>query len=524
MKRFFIFLGLLAALAVGIDTFGRGFGGGGGGHSFGGGGFGGGFGGASHSFGGGGEFHGGFTPSFGGDGAARQSWGGNAAFSRPSYIPQSRPSFAQNYNFNNFDRGSSNFNRGVNNFDRSDFNRSALPENRSNFSQNFGSNFDRGRQALVNRPSFNGDNPFAQNIHPGEGIGNRPNIADNVHPNWSNGNRPNNGPNHPDINNRPIVNNHPNIGNNLNIGNNVNINRNNNWTNNRNWNNNINHWANNHPWNHPWYNHYDGWHHDWHHGYWPYWGQGYYPWAWFGVGAGLGWWATPGTTYVYNNPYYVVADDSDGGFDYGQPIPPPAEQEPPQLAEATTAGLPPPDASDASATFADTTSDPNTQQAVQIFDSGRALFKQSDYQGALDKVDQAIKLLPSDATLHEFRALCLFALKQYQEAAATIYAVLAAGPGWDWDTMKALYPDTSVYTTQLRDLEAYKKANPDKPDASFLLAYHYLVLGYPDQAAQELEQVVKLQPNDKLSAAILKALQDRNNPQQQQAAPTPTTS
>ncbi len=82
--------------------------------------------------------------------------------------------------------------------------------------------------------------------------------------------------------------------------------------------------------------------------------------------------------------------------------------------------------------------------------------------------------------------------------------------------MKALYPDTAAYTAQLRALEDYKKANPDKADASFLLAYEYLVLGYPDQAEKELEQVVKLQPTDKLSAAILKALQDRSNPQQQQ--------
>jgi tetratricopeptide (TPR) repeat protein len=117
--------------------------------------------------------------------------------------------------------------------------------------------------------------------------------------------------------------------------------------------------------------------------------------------------------------------------------------------------------------------------------------------------------LPSDATLHEFRALCLFALKRYKEAAAGVYAVLAAGPGWDWDTMKALYPDVATYTAQLRALEQYKIANPTAPDASFLLAYQYLVMGYPDQAQKELEQVVKLQPNDKLAAAILDALKNR---------------
>ena len=285
----------------------------------------------------------------------------------------------------------------------------------------------------------------------------------------------------------------------------------------RSWTKNINHWANN---NHPWangYNHYDHWHNGWHHGYWPYWG-GNYPWAWFGAGARIGWWASPGTTYVYSNPYYVASDDVDDGYNYSQPIPAQLKPSKPLYSD-DSGGIPPPsdqDQSGGQTTYADS-SDPNTQQAIAIFDSGRALFKQGDYQGALDKTDQAIKLLPSDATLHEFHGACLFALKNYQQAAATIYAVLAAGPGWDWDTMKALYPDTAVYTAQLRALEDYKKANPDKPDASFLLAYEYLVLGYPDQAAAELQQVVKLQPTDKLSAAILKAIQDRNNPQQQPA-------
>ena len=36
--------------------------------------------------------------------------------------------------------------------------------------------------------------------------------------------------------------------------------------------------------------------------------------------------------------------------------------------------------------------------------------------------------LPGDAVLHEFRALCLFALGEYQQAASPLYAVLSVGP------------------------------------------------------------------------------------------------
>ncbi len=206
---------------------------------------------------------------------------------------------------------------------------------------------------------------------------------------------------------------------------------------------------------------------------------------------------------MFNNPFWVAPTYTVASFDYSQAIPQPVEEPPLGITTFDAA---------ASEGTTGTEEDPDTAQAIAIFDTARDLFRRSDFQGALDQVDQAISLLPSDATLHEFRALCLFALQRYKEAAAVIYAVLSAGPGWNWDTMSALYADTEIYTAQLRALEAYKKANPNAPEASFLLAYHYLVLGFPDQSARELQQVVALQPNNQLAAAILDALQNRNQP------------
>ena len=42
-------------------------------------------------------------------------------------------------------------------------------------------------------------------------------------------------------------------------------------------------------------------------------------------------------------------------------------------------------------------------------------------------------------------------MRNYKEAAATLYAVLSVGPGWDWTTMIDLYPSEQVYESQLRD-------------------------------------------------------------------------
>jgi tetratricopeptide (TPR) repeat protein len=177
-------------------------------------------------------------------------------------------------------------------------------------------------------------------------------------------------------------------------------------------------------------------------------------------------------------------------IDYSQPIltaaPPVATEAPPGVAAE-----PPPTAAD---------------QAMQLLETGRDAFLKGDYPTAKARVEQALAKLPNDAVLHEFRSLVLFAIGQYKESAATIYAVLAVGPGWDWTTMIGFYADTDAYTQQLRALEQYRDDHRNASDANFLLAYHYLTCGYSDQAAAELKEVVRLNPADQLSAQLLASI------------------
>jgi tetratricopeptide (TPR) repeat protein len=113
---------------------------------------------------------------------------------------------------------------------------------------------------------------------------------------------------------------------------------------------------------------------------------------------------------------------------------------------------------------------------------------------------------PNDPVLHEFRALCLFALGRFDEAAAVLYAMLTAGPGWDWATMVGLYSDVDTYTRQLRALEAAIRGNTSVASKRFVLAYHYMVQDYLEQARQQFEHVVELQPKDELAAQFAKVL------------------
>jgi tetratricopeptide (TPR) repeat protein len=231
------------------------------------------------------------------------------------------------------------------------------------------------------------------------------------------------------------------------------------------------------------------------------------PMAW-----GMGTWGSGAAMYNcgylgYSNPYYSSAE-ADGGFDYSQPILV-ADNTPNAAAPADAGGEEPPPADEAANSA--------EEQLYAAIDA----FKNGDCDSALKLVNQAIEKRPADAVLHEFRALVLFATKEYEPAAATIHAVLAVGPGWDWTTLSSLYADISVYTEQFKDLELYVLSHPQDGAAHFLLAYHYLTCGHPDSAAAELEQVVKLVPADKVAADLLKMLSPPKAPAQKPTAKPP---
>lgn len=168
-----------------------------------------------------------------------------------------------------------------------------------------------------------------------------------------------------------------------------------------------------------------------------------------------------------------------------------------------------------------------TQEALDAFNQARDTFYQGDYAGALTLVDKALKQMPKDAATHEFRALVLFALGKYQDAASTVYAVLSVGPGWDWTTLSSMYPDVATYTEQLRKLEGFVKANADSSPAHFLLAYHYITAGHKDAAAKQLKEVLSLTPDNALAKNLLAGIDPSAVPEPparpaESSAPGPT--
>ena len=274
----------------------------------------------------------------------------------------------------------------------------------------------------------------------------------------------------------------------------------NDWYRNGDWKRNVT--INGRHWNgRPWWHTYDynGWRHGHWHGYNYYRGRDYWR---YNIGYqdywldGLVVWGLGNLAYRtgyqhYCNPFYsqpiIIGSAS---IDYGYPI----SVQPSQY-ETYYRGN-------------ETSVDPNETAALARFSEARQAFYNGDKATALNSINQAIALMPDDTTYHEFRALVLFSNGQYKEAAETIYAVLAVAPGWDWATMKTLYRENQLYIDELRALEAYVRGNEDAAGARFLLAYHYITIGYPEHASAKLREVIALKPDAQLAQDLLNLLDD----------------
>ena len=212
----------------------------------------------------------------------------------------------------------------------------------------------------------------------------------------------------------------------------------------------------------------------------------------------------------YYNPYVtpstVTIDNS--VYDYSQPI------------------IMAPDETTLSSDPASAPTSQVPEVSLTTFDQARNEFYAGDYTAALKATDKALTESPNDAVMHEFRALTLFALGQYQESAATLYAVLSVGPGWDWTTMIGLYPQVDIYTEQLRKLEQFVTDNPDDNAGLLVLSYQYITAGHDEAAATELERLVTLTPTDPVAIQLLLSVDPDAkipDPPQEVLPPQPTS-
>ena len=308
----------------------------------------------------------------------------------------------------------------------------------------------------------------------------RPDLEKNTTNNWWNNKQVNSNNKNIQINNNKTV-----------------INRN--FQQNVNWTTGRQNWGYNPWWNRaqvrPWYG--SSWNGSWNHDYYRrsyhygYYG-GYRPPGYVHVSTAIGWgligWSLGTLIYdtgyhTYHNPYPVRTQVAYHGsnFDYSQPITRVAVNTAPENEEAGAE---------------------INRKSESIIAESQSAFKERNYLVALELADKAIAESPGDGALHEYRALVLFALGKYGDAAGVLNPVLASGPGWSWTTMVALYDSQNTYTDQLQRLEAYTEEKADEADTHFLLGYHYMVCGHTDLATSQFDIAAKLMPADSVSKQL----------------------
>jgi hypothetical protein len=153
---------------------------------------------------------------------------------------------------------------------------------------------------------------------------------------------------------------------------------------------------------------------------------------------------------------------------------------------------------------------PTTAEYAQI---GETAFKGRDYKGAVRAWRHGLLDDPENGVLVLMLAQGLFATEQFNEAAGATQLGMNLVPKDKWEIVvkhyRELYGKVEDYTTQLRVLEKAAKEKTDDPALRFLLGYHYAFLGYPKEAAQQLEKCVLLAPQDEMAQKLLSLVNEK---------------
>jgi tetratricopeptide (TPR) repeat protein len=260
----------------------------------------------------------------------------------------------------------------------------------------------------------------------------------------------------------------------------------------------------------PYFRNYNGY---WHHGYW---GGGQWGWGRWGGPSGIWsvarWWLGPlyftSGYATFRNPFAVEQKPPAlACLNYSKPL---ENIEDDAVPSSSTAAAeqpdraPPADGAESQAEIRNyLVRTPEVKAGLKSFDAASDAFQTARYDEALRHIDAALTQLPYDPALHEFRGLVLFALEDYQAAAATIYSVLSVSPGWDWTTLSGRYAQPADFAQQLRKLEAHHKQHPESAAAAFLRAYYYTTCRNNEAAVKQFETVVKMLPDDRLLPQLL---------------------
>jgi hypothetical protein len=146
--------------------------------------------------------------------------------------------------------------------------------------------------------------------------------------------------------------------------------------------------------------------------------------------------------------------------------------------------------------------DLNALRASREFAIASRTFATRNYTGALRRLNRYLDRNRGDRELLQLRSLTNFMLADYSAAYRDALAATSTGEVWDWPALSSLYPAIDEYTAQFHALGKQVSASPNSAQATFLLAYHNLMLGHRDVAQREFARVAELDPSNETARRL----------------------
>ena len=146
--------------------------------------------------------------------------------------------------------------------------------------------------------------------------------------------------------------------------------------------------------------------------------------------------------------------------------------------------------------------DLNALRASREFAIASRTFSTRNYDAALRRLNRYLDRNRGDRELLQLRSLTNFMLADYSAAYRDALAATSTGDVWDWPTLSSLFPSVDEYSAQFHALGKHVSANPNSAQATFLLAYHNLMLGHTEVARREFARVAELDSSNETARRL----------------------
>ena len=149
---------------------------------------------------------------------------------------------------------------------------------------------------------------------------------------------------------------------------------------------------------------------------------------------------------------------------------------------------------------------PTNEQAAPFQARAEQAFRAAQYGEAVRQSNHAVVEDGQNGLVHLFAAQALFAVNDYDAAAAAIYRGLTLADRKDWGFIvknyKKFYGNDDYVAQMDRLIEAIEKY-PEVPSLRFVRGFHYVFLGHKDAALKELTKAVELDNSNPMANELL---------------------